>query len=134
MEKKLLAYPASFSPTGGGAYGIYFPDLEINTDGTSMLHALDMAQDALALTLCGLEDIGRPFPQVSSPQNIPVPAGGFVSMVVTDVGTYRAQHDQKLVKKTLNIPQWLNTRAEAEGINFSQVLASAIKDRLGIEP
>lgn len=133
MEKKLFAYPATFTPTGNGAYGVFFPDLEINTDGESMLDALDMAHDALSATLCTLEDIGRAFPQASDPVDVPVPAGGFVSMVITDVGTYRAQYDQKLVKKTLNIPQWLNAKAEAEGINFSQLLQTAIKERLGIQ-
>ncbi len=38
----------------------------------------------------------------------------------------------KAIKKTLTIPKWLNDAAEAEGINFSQLLQFAIKERLGI--
>ena len=41
------------------------------------------------------------------------------------------QHDSNL-KHTLSIPEWLNEKATAAGINFSQVLQEALKDRLGI--
>lgn len=36
----------------------------------------------------------------------------------------------KAVKKTLTIPSWLNTMAEAENIPFSNVLANALMDKL----
>jgi len=35
-----------------------------------------------------------------------------------------------LIKKTLNIPSWLNGRAEAANINFSQTLQKALKKEL----
>lgn len=36
------------------------------------------------------------------------------------------------VKKTLSIPAWLNESAIAAGLNFSQVLQEALKQRLDI--
>jgi post-segregation antitoxin (ccd killing protein) len=36
----------------------------------------------------------------------------------------------KLIKKTLNIPSWLNERAEAANINFSKTLQKALKEEL----
>jgi hypothetical protein len=36
------------------------------------------------------------------------------------------------VKKTLTIPQWLNEESEKAGVNFSQILQSALKERLGL--
>ena len=39
----------------------------------------------------------------------------------------------KSVKKTLSIPAWLNTLAEKENVNFSQILQSALKDYLKID-
>lgn len=35
-------------------------------------------------------------------------------------------------KKTLSIPKWLNEAAEAQHLNFSQLLQHAVKERLGI--
>lgn len=37
------------------------------------------------------------------------------------------QYDNKAVKNTLTIPSWLNTEAERNNINFSQVLQEALK-------
>ncbi|MGX7331678.1 type II toxin-antitoxin system HicB family antitoxin, partial [Aerococcus sanguinicola] len=36
------------------------------------------------------------------------------------------------VKKTLTIPKWLNDSAEAQSVNFSSVLQTALKEELGI--
>ncbi|BCS80611.1 hypothetical protein CaldiYA01_05710 [Caldicellulosiruptor diazotrophicus] len=44
----------------------------------------------------------------------------------------RHKMDNKAVKKTLTIPQWLNILAEKNNINFSQVLQEALKEKLGI--
>jgi len=46
---------------------------------------------------------------------------------------YRKYYDNKAVKKTLTVPVWLNAMAEREGVNFSQVLQSALKDTLHID-
>ena len=45
---------------------------------------------------------------------------------------YRNLRDSRAIKKTLTIPQWLNTKAEKQGVNFSQVLQEALKDRLKV--
>ena len=42
------------------------------------------------------------------------------------------QYDNKAVKNTLTIPSWLNTEAERNNINFSQVLQEALKQKLNI--
>lgn len=36
----------------------------------------------------------------------------------------------RVVKKTLTIPSWLNSAALEQGINFSQVLQDALKAQL----
>ena len=36
-------------------------------------------------------------------------------------------NNNKAVKKTLTIPEWLNEKAMAAGLNFSQVLQKALK-------
>ena len=37
------------------------------------------------------------------------------------------------MKKTLSIPAWLNTIAEKEGVNFSQLLQKALIETLNID-
>ena len=43
---------------------------------------------------------------------------------------YRKMHNNKAIKKTLTLPEWLNEEAMAIGINFSQVLQEALLQRL----
>ena len=57
---------------------------------------------------------------------------GFVSLIDVDLDEYSQKHGNKAIKKTLTIPAWLNTIAEVNDINFSQVLQNALKDQLGI--
>ena len=45
----------------------------------------------------------------------------------------RNEMEEQAVKKTLTIPQWLNQLAEAQNVNFSQVLQSALKEYLKIK-
>ena len=51
-----------------------------------------------------------------------------------DVDTikYPAETDNRIVRKNMSIPFWLNAQAEREGINFSQTLQAALKNALGI--
>ena len=39
---------------------------------------------------------------------------------------YRKMYNNKAVKKTLTIPEWLNEAACAMGLNFSQILQEAL--------
>ena len=55
-----------------------------------------------------------------------------MSLVDIDTVEYRVANDSRAVKKTLTLPSWLNAKAEAEGINFSQVLQAALKEKLGL--
>ena len=56
----------------------------------------------------------------------------FVSLIGVDLDEYSQKHENKAIKKTLTIPAWLNTIAEVNNVNFSQVLQNALKDQLGI--
>nr|WP_320164410.1 type II toxin-antitoxin system HicB family antitoxin [uncultured Trichococcus sp.] len=45
---------------------------------------------------------------------------------------YKAQRDNKVVKKTLTIPNYLNELGIERGINFSLTLTEALKEKLGV--
>lgn len=124
------AYPAIFTPEEQG-YSIIFPDLEgCYTCGDSLEDGLEMAQDALALVLYGYEKDGREIPAPSKLKTLSVGENEFVSYVVCDTMKYRKMYNNKAIKKTLTLPEWMNEEATAVGINFSQVLQEALLQKL----
>lgn len=125
-------FPAVFTKEESGHYSINFPDLKnCYTQGDNLQDAYDMASDVLCLCLYHMEEKGEPIPAPSNPEDIKV-NNGFVALIGVDTLEYRKFYDNKAVKKTLSIPQWLNTIAEREGINFSNALQTALKEKLGI--
>lgn len=87
-----------------------------------------MAEDVLAMTLVSYEDKGLSIPVPS--EKLPLEAGDFQNFIACDTDRYRKQNLNKAIKKTLTIPEWLNEKALAQGINFSQVLQEALLERL----
>ncbi|OZV12379.1 HicB family protein [Tissierella sp. P1] len=127
-------YPAIFSKEENGLYSIVFPDFEACfTQGDDIQDGLFMANDVLCLTLYDMEENKKEIPTPSDPLKIKVENNEFVTLVSCDTLEYRKFYDNKAVKKTLTIPSWLNTMAEREEINFSQLLQEALKDRLQIQ-
>lgn len=127
-----VVYPAIFTPEEAG-YSVRFPDLEnCFTSGETLAGALEQAQDVLCLTLWDLEEDRKPINPPSSPADVAVEKGEFVSLVAADTEEYRRRMDSRAVKKTLTIPGWLNVRAEEAGVNFSQTLQSALMRELHI--
>ncbi|SHN81230.1 type II toxin-antitoxin system HicB family antitoxin [Desulfitobacterium chlororespirans] len=127
-------FPAIFTPETNGIYSTNFPDVEgCYTQGDDLQDAYDMAEDVLCLRLYELEESNEPIPTPSNPADIPFTHGSFIALIGVDTLEYRKFYDNKAVKKTLTIPQWLNSMAEREGINFSQVLQNALKDQLGVQ-
>ena len=126
------AYPAIFTPEENGGFSVVFPDLEgCFTCGDDMADALFMAEDALALVLYGYESDGREIPAPSKMEDLKLNAGEFVNSVACDTMEYRKRFNNKAVKKTLTIPEWLNETAMAMNINFSQVLQDALIQKVG---
>lgn len=126
-------YPAVFTPEGGG-YTVNFPDFEsCYTDGETLEEAMVNASDVLCLTLYDMEEAGKEIPSPSSVKEISADGDSFVSLVRCDTVEYRKFYDNRSVKKTLTIPNWLNTIAERQGINFSAALQNALKQELHIQ-
>ena len=125
------AYPAGFTLEEDGTYSIIFPDLEgCYTCGDSLEDGIEMAEDALALTLYGYEKEGREIPKASVPTAITVSENEFVNFIACDTMAYRKMYNNKAVKKTLTIPEWLNEAATSMGLNFSQVLQEALISKI----
>ena len=126
-------YPAIFTAEENNAYSVYFPDLEgCYTCGDNLEDALYMAEDVLAFTLYDYEKGAQKVPEASELQAIETKENEFVNYITCDTFEYRKRHNNRAVKKTLTIPEWLNEEAIAKGINFSQVLQDGLKKQLGI--
>lgn len=124
-----LIYPACFYPCieKEGGYTVEVPDLPgCVSEGDTLADAILMATDAASgWVLDELED-GNAIPPASTLESIVPDEGGFVNMLVLDMDSYTEKYGNKAVRKNLTIPAWLNTFAEANNINFSQVLQDSL--------
>ena len=130
-------------------YMAFVPDLNTNnTYGETLEEALYMAQDLIACYILeDLEDMSKNIiPKQSKIEDIDIKEvqkywdiedeeiiSSFKTLVVVDLDEFAQKWGNKSVRKNLTIPQWLNTRAEALNINFSQVLQEALKEKIGID-
>lgn len=131
-------YPVIFTQTKECVL-VEVPDLEILTEGTNIESAIEMARDAISVTIISMEDNGEfiPIPSKMTDINIANSTFGnsgetFLSLVDTDVDEYRKRIETKPVRRNVSLPSWLNHAAEVSGINVSKVLQEALISTLGI--
>lgn len=123
-----LVYPACFyQDAETGNYTVEIPDLPgCVTGGPTLADAILMAEDAAGgWVLDELED-GKAAPEARKISDIHPDDGGFVSLLTVDMDAYAEKYGSKAIRKNLTIPAWLNTFAEKNHVNFSQVLQDAL--------
>lgn len=134
-------YPVIFTMTNDekNTVLIEVPDLEIVSEGYGMADAIYMARDAIGLHGITQEDLGLVIEEPSDIKNIDLSKSTFagvgeccVSLVDIDFDEYRKQVDNKMVRKNVTIPSWLNKAAEREKINVSKVLQEALMEKVGM--
>ncbi|MCL2006475.1 MAG: type II toxin-antitoxin system HicB family antitoxin [Treponema sp.] len=127
-----LTYLAVFEKDEDSGISVYFPDVPgCASCGDNFDHALQMAKEALSLHIYGMEKDGDELPKRTD--NIPQPGAGDMIVPVTiypDI--VKDEINNRREKTTVTIPHWLKVTAEAEGLNYSRLLESAIKEALGI--
>lgn len=131
---KATTYFAIVEPTNTG-YSLYFPDiLGCISTGNTIEQVLKNGEEALGLHLWGMEKDNEIIPKPTTPPflNEEIEEGSFITPITVYMQLVRNEIETKAVKKTLTIPYWLNVEAERAGINFSQVLQVALKEKLNI--
>lgn len=129
----LFFYPAIFHTDKKGGYWISFPDFpECLTQGDSVEEAYKMAVEAIGLCIDERLKKSEDLPVASSMAAFQIETGDFSCLIEFDLERYRRKHNNRAVKKTLSIPEWLNEAAVARNINFSQVLQDALIQKIGI--
>lgn len=118
----MFVYPAIFHQEDS-SYWVEFPDLPgCQSFGDTLPETMAEAQEALAAYVLTLLEQRKPLAQPSDMTSV-APEDGFTSLVACTIDQYK---ETRAVKKTLTIPSWLNDRATAMGVNFSQVLQEAL--------
>lgn len=131
MKKEiLLTYPAIFT-FEDNQYWVEFVDLKgCYSDGDTLAEAMENSKEAMGLFL---EDL-KEYPECTTDiKNIKLEKNQIVSFVNVNLSEHKKKYENKSVKKTLSIPAWLNTVAEKENINFSQILQKALIETLNID-
>ena len=122
-------YPVVLSQ-GKDFYLVYIPDFDINTQGTSVADAIEMARDAIGMIGICKEDQKIALPKPSDLSAIKRTKEEIVTLVDIDFAAYRRKNDMRMVRKNLTIPSWLNVAAEEAGVNFSKVLQDALMEKV----
>lgn len=130
--KDKYVYPAIFTYDDDGI-NIEFPDIEgcfscADTDE----EALYMAEDVLGLCLLVLEEDKEEIPEPSNLKDIKVEENQKTSLISVWMPTVRKAINNKPIKKTLTIPQWLDVMAREKDINFSYILQEGLKKELNL--
>lgn len=125
----VLIYPAVLYPfsDGSGGYVVEFPDLPgCVTEGKNLEEAIKMGIDAASGWILDELEEGNKVPEASNYRDVEVREGGMVNLFSLDMDSYAEKYGEKSVRKNLTIPAWLNTFAEKNNINFSQILQEAL--------
>jgi predicted RNase H-like HicB family nuclease len=131
--KEIYIYPAIFDYADDGI-SISFPDLSgclscADTDEEAVINA----KEALALHLYSMEEDGDIIPEPTPISKIKIEKNQIIVPIEVWMPYHRSQIKTVYVKKTLTIPNWLDSLAKLNNINFSQVLQEALKEKLGVK-
>ena len=144
-----VIYPVLFYEEKEGGYSVFVPDLQkaLNTSastcGSTLEEAMSMAEDLIAgLVLDEMEE-GNKIPKASKIENVSFEelekyldienwdyVSKFKTYISVDITSFAEKWGKELIKKTVNIPKWINVKAESLKINFSKTLEEALLQKI----
>lgn len=139
-----VIYPVLFYEEKEGGYSVFVPDFNnASTCGSTLEEAMYMAEDLIAGLVLDEMEQGNKIPQESKIENISYEelekdldienwdyVSKFKTYISVDVSAFAEKWGKELVKKTVNIPKWVNTKAEELKINFSKTLEEALLQKI----
>ena len=133
MKRDVYSYIAVVSFDNDGI-SIDFPDLPgCFTCAKNEKEIYKTAREVLGLHMWSMERDNEPIPEPSSLKAIKLDANETTMLIEVFMPPVRDRINNKVVKKTLTIPQWLNIEAERQGVNFSLILQNGLKQYLHLE-
>lgn len=144
-----VIYPVLFYEEKEGGYSVFVPDLQkaLNTSastcGSTLEEAMSMAEDLIAgLVLYEMEE-GNKIPKASKIEDVSFKelerhldienwdyVSKFKTYIAVDISSFAEKWGKELIKKTVNIPKWINAKAESLKINFSKTLEEALLQKI----
>lgn len=139
-----VIYPVIFYEEKNGEYSVFVPDLNnVSTCGSTLEEAINMVEDLIAGIVLDEMEEGNRIPKSSKIENVKYDklekelavenwdyVSRFKTYVLVDVSSFAEKWGKELVKKTVNIPKWINTKAESLKINFSKTLEEALLQKI----
>ncbi len=139
-----VIYPVLFYEEKEGGYSVFVPDLENScTCGKTLEEAMNMAEDLIAGVVLDEMEENNKIPQASKIEEITFEeleksidienwdyVSKFKTYISVDITAFAEKWGKELVKKTVNIPKWVNTKAEILKINFSKTLEEALLKKI----
>lgn len=144
-----VIYPVLFYEEKEGGYSVFVPDLEetlncsASTCGSTLQEAMEMAEDLIAGLIIDEMEEDHKIPKPSKIEDVSFKkfeesinienwdyVSKFKTYIAVDISAYAEKWGKELVKKTVNIPKWINVKAESLKINFSKTLEEALLDKI----
>lgn len=139
-----VIYPVLFYEEKENGYSVFVPDLNNNsTCGNTLEEAMCMAEDLIAGIVLDLIEKGENIPVARKIEDISFEElekdleienwdyiSKFKTYIAVDISLFAQKWGKELVKKTVNIPKWVNTKAEEMKINFSKTLEEALVEKI----
>ena len=144
-----VIYPVLFYEEREGGYSVFVPDLEealncsASTCGSTLEEAMEMTEDLIAGLIIDEMESDNKIPKASKIEDIKFEdfekrisienwdyISKFKTYVVVDISSFAEKWGKELVKKTVNIPKWINAKAESLKINFSKTLEEALLEKI----
>lgn len=139
-----VIYPVLFYKEKENGYSVFIPDLDdTSTCGSTLQEAMEMSEELIAsVVLDDMEENDR-IPKASNIEEVSFDklenslniedwdyVSKFKTYIAVDISLYAEKWGKELVKKTVNIPKWINTKAEELKINFSKTLEEALLKKI----
>lgn len=125
-------YPAIFQYEDGQEISVIFPDLNCATCGVDDKDALLSARELLGCVMYGLEEDGEKIPEPTPLSDIKVQDNEKVVLIDVYMPSIRTAQENRSVNRTVTLPAWLNAAAVERGINFSQTLQDALREKIHV--
>lgn len=139
-----VIYPVLFYEEKENGYSVFVPDFDNQaTCGDNLEEAMHMAEDLIAGLVLDLMENGKKIPAASRIEDITFEelekelnfenwdyVSKFKTYISVDINAFAEKWGKELIKKTVNIPKWINTKAEEMKINFSKTLEEALLQKI----
>lgn len=144
-----VIYPVLFYEEKEAGYSVFVPDLartlntSASTCGSTLEEAMAMAEDLIAGLILDEIEEGNKIPKATRIEDVSFEKlekeidlestdyiSKFKTYIVVDISAFAEKWGKELVKKTVNIPKWINTKAEELKINFSKTLEEALLEKI----